>query len=102
MEVSDFNIAYWSGFTNEAVYEVQTDIPIIIQSSQRNIQQSTQVTNILNDTQNQNNPIYQMIAKCFKEKANTPSCPDKNAVDYDKDGDVDEQDYKLFLQSLGQ
>lgn len=49
-----------------------------------------------------NNPVYQMFIDCFKEKANTVSCPDKNAVDYNHDGNVDEQDYKLFIQSFGQ
>lgn len=50
----------------------------------------------------ENNPAYEMFKKCFKEKADTPSCPSKNAVDFDKDGDVDEQDYRLFLESLNQ
>lgn len=48
----------------------------------------------------ESNPQYKLFTQCFKEKANTVSCPDKNAVDYNKDGKVDEQDYKLFLQSL--
>lgn len=53
-----------------------------------------------NNTPEESNTQFQLFILCFKEKANTSSCPDKNAVDFNKDGKVDEQDYRVFLQSL--
>lgn len=55
--------------------------------------------NAANNSDLKSQSIYQIFTNCFKEKANTSSCLDKNAVDFNKDGLVNEQDYKFFLQN---
>lgn len=87
IEVSDFNLAYWAGHTQEAEYEIQTEYWYRLDK----IPPLKQVG--ISDEQ------YEAFKACFKKDLSSmPSC---RLYDFDKDGDVDEQDYKLFLQSLG-
>jgi|SRR5579885_2862706 len=43
---------------------------------------------------------YNSLMACFGEKANTPSCPDKQLADLNDDGVVDGVDYNIMLASF--
>jgi len=45
---------------------------------------------------------YNILLSCYGAKAQSPSCPDKQAADFDDDGVIDSIDYNLFLRGIAQ
>lgn len=43
---------------------------------------------------------YEALRSCFESRADTPSCTNKEAVDFNDDGKVDGLDYLLFIKNL--